>query len=83
MRFSGLRKPIQNDSIDNYEGILVSLAQAKRHNAVIAEYERRRSAEAARNRGMEASSAAKAVSDAGPIEEASGEDNIIRTSRVK
>ena len=45
MEFLGLRRPGQKDSVDDYQGVLVPLSQASRHQSVIAEYQRRRSAE--------------------------------------
>jgi hypothetical protein len=45
MGFLGLKKPFQKASVDNYQGVLVPLAQAQRHPTVAAEYARRRSAE--------------------------------------
>ncbi|KUJ18032.1 MFS general substrate transporter [Mollisia scopiformis] len=45
MGFLGLRRPGQKDSVNDYQGVLVPLAQASRHPTVAAEYARRRSAE--------------------------------------
>lgn len=45
MGFLGIRKPFQKESVDNYQGVLVPLANATRHPTVAAEYARRRSAE--------------------------------------
>jgi hypothetical protein len=44
MGFMGLTSPFKKDSVDNYEGVLVPLANAARHPTVVAEYARRRSA---------------------------------------
>jgi hypothetical protein len=44
MGFMGLINPFQKDSVDNYEGVLVPLANASRDPIVVAEYARRRSA---------------------------------------
>ncbi|TVY73178.1 putative MFS-type transporter PB1E7.08c [Lachnellula suecica] len=46
MKFMGLTNPLQKESVDNYQGVLVPLANASRDPAVVAEYERRRSLEA-------------------------------------
>jgi hypothetical protein len=43
MGFMGLTSPFKKDSVDNYEGVLVPLANAARHPTVVAEYARRRS----------------------------------------
>jgi len=77
-----LQRPFQKDSVDNYEGVLVPLAQAKRHSLVIADYERRRSAESLRNSTRDTAALPDAKSgevkdkdnDAG-----SGEDGMIST----
>ena len=45
MGFFGIKKPFQKDSVNDYEGVLVPLANANRHPTVAAEYERRRSAD--------------------------------------
>ena len=39
--FAGIPRPFQKESLDNYQGVLVPLAQAKRHETVEAEYARR------------------------------------------
>lgn len=43
--FSHIPRPFQKESVDNYQGVLVPLAQAKRHQTVEAEYARRYSLE--------------------------------------
>lgn len=45
MGFLGLQKPFQKESVDNYNGVLVPLANATRHPTVAAEYARRQSQE--------------------------------------
>jgi len=45
MGFLGIQKPFQKESVDNYQGVLVPLANANRHPSVAAEYARRRSTE--------------------------------------
>lgn len=39
--FSHIPRPFQKETVDNYQGVLVPLAQAKRHETVEAEYARR------------------------------------------
>jgi hypothetical protein len=51
MHFLGLQKPFKKDSVDDYQGVLVSFAHAARHPTVAAEYARKRSAEEAREKG--------------------------------
>lgn len=53
MGFMGLQKPGQKESVNDYSNVLVPLATAKRHETVIAEYERRRSAEGLRDLSLE------------------------------
>lgn len=66
MGFLGIKKPFQKESVNNYTNILVPLANAKRHDTVIADYERRRSAENLAPRASSlTSSDAKKESDAG------------------
>lgn len=45
--FSHIPRPFRKESVNNYQGVLVPLAQAKRHESVEAEYARRFSGEGA------------------------------------
>jgi hypothetical protein len=45
MGFLGLRRLGQKDTVNDYQGVLVPLSQAKRHSTIEAEYARRKSAE--------------------------------------
>lgn len=45
MGFLGLRRLGKKDSVNDYQGVLVPVANATRHPTVAAEYARRRSAE--------------------------------------
>lgn len=47
--FSHIPRPFRKESVDNYQGVLVPLAQAKRHQTVEAEYARRFSSEGVGN----------------------------------
>ena len=76
MGFMGFTKPFQKDSVDNYEGVLVSLANASRHPTVVAEYARRRSAEGDSSEGTSDDSIKKAK-DLGE------EDGVMRTSNAE
>jgi hypothetical protein len=57
MKFlSHIPRPFQKEAVDNYQGVLVPLAQAKRHETVEAEYARRYSQE---GRGLSPSGSKK------------------------
>jgi len=77
MGFLGLKKPFQKESIDNYQGVLVPLAQAQRHPTVAAEYARRRSAEGGSSDEVADDSAKKAKITTGADD---GENGVIRTT---
>ncbi|KAE8441502.1 hypothetical protein EG329_004890 [Mollisiaceae sp. DMI_Dod_QoI] len=79
MGFLAIKSPFHKDSIDDYQGVLVPLAQASRHPTVAAEYARRRSSEGLSDNNT--SSSAKSAEDSSiPKEGDAGEDGIMRTS---
>lgn len=65
----------EKDSVDQYPGVLVPLAQASRHPTVAAEYARRRSAEGRSEEGSPAEKKSEAKGSEGD-----GEDGVLRTS---
>lgn len=77
--FLGFRKPLRKESRDKYESVLVPLAQAKRHDVVMAGHESRRSAESSDSWEWDplANSSPKPEPD---TEGSSGEKAILRTN---
>ena len=47
MKFMGITNPLHKESVDDFQGVLVPLANAARHPTVAAKYERRHSSETA------------------------------------
>jgi len=70
----GLTTPGHKESVNDYQGVLVPLAQASRHSTVAAEYARRRSAEGQNSSSDESLGAKDKAS------EGSGEEGMMRTS---
>lgn len=72
----------EKDSVDNFDGVLVPLAQATRHPSVAAEYARRRSAEGG---GSPENGSARGAEIKGDEKtgrggsDADGEDGVLRT----
>ncbi|CAL3972766.1 unnamed protein product [Diplocarpon coronariae] len=76
MKFLGFTF-LEKDSVDDYQGVLVPLAQANRHHTVVAEYARRRSAEG------RISNPANGLKKEGEGSDGYGEDKVLRTSNAE
>lgn len=74
MGLFGLKKPFQKESVNNYTNVLVPLESAKRHDTVIAGYERRRSAESLRG-----STDGAALKDAGEKDNEKGIESKVHS----
>lgn len=74
MKFLGFMF-FEKDSVDQYPGVLVPLAQASRHPTVAAEYARRRSADGRNEDGSRAEKKTEVKGSEGDTE-----DGVLRTS---
>lgn len=72
-----MRKPFQKESVNDYQGVLVPLAQANRHPTVAAEYARRQSRE-----GRNLSSDGIANKDKDSSKDDDGEGGVLRTNSL-
>lgn len=84
MGFLGLSKPFKKDSVNDYQGVLVPLAQAKRHPLVIEAYSKRRFAEGLTSDSASSGTAVAGLGDtkaeAKEDEPSGGEEGVVRTS---
>ena len=72
MGFMGFTNPFHKESVDDYQGVLVPLANAVRHPTVAAEYARRRS--------LEGSDGSPHSNDTKKDKTSDNEDGVMRTT---